>query len=162
MVDVNWSLIVVQALAFIITFLIVKRLAWLPILKIIADRQTDIRGSYEKAESAQREMEDLRKHYEQRLLVVEQEQRSRINAAMQKGQEEADKLVEQAQKDARQLVERAHSEVEREREKVLAELRGQVAHLSVAIAGRIIDEHLDEQKHRALVDDFINRIGSLA
>lgn len=162
MVTLDWHLLIVQALSFLITLWILKRFAWGPIQGVLTSRETEIRTDYEKADAARREMEDMRRQYQQRIEQADAEARARINASTQRAEQLKDEILAKAQQDAQALADRSRGEIERERQKVLAELRSQVTHLSVAIAGKIIDEHLDENRHRALVDDFISRLGTLA
>ncbi|MDQ2730216.1 MAG: F0F1 ATP synthase subunit B [Armatimonadota bacterium] len=162
MVDIEWHVLLIQVVSFALTLWLVKVLGWRPLMAHLANRQADIRADYDKADTERRKMEDLRREYDQRISVADTEARERIKAALDRANEQAAQVVTQAQEDARRLTERAQEEVARERQKVLAELRGQVSHLSVAIAGKIIDERLDENKHRAMVDDFISRLGALS
>lgn len=162
MVDIEWHVLLIQAVSFALTLWFVKWLAWRPMIAHLAGRQAEIRGDYDKADAERRKMEELRRTYEQRVSDADAEARERINAAIGRANEQAAQVVTEAQEDAKRLTERAQQEVARERQKVLAELRGQVSHLSVAIAGKIIDERLDENKHRGMVDDFISRLGALS
>ncbi len=52
-------------------------------------------------------------------------------------------------------------DVEYERKRVVAELRGQVAELAVLAAGRVLGKSLDDKTHRQVVDDFLNETGKL-
>ena len=42
----------------------------------------------------------------------------------------------------------------------MAELRGEVAQLSIDLAERIVERNLDRDTQRQLVDSFINQVGS--
>lgn len=52
----------------------------------------------------------------------------------------------------------AVADAQQEKDKILGELRGQVAALSIAAAQKIIGESLDEKRQRALIDDFFSGI----
>ena len=162
MIEINLHVLLMQATCFLITLWVLKKVAWGPIMSFLATREADIRSDYEKAETERRQMEELRQQYEQKIAGAEAEARGRINAALQRAEEQAGKILTQAQQDAQAAAERNRSEIERERQKVIVDLRGQVGKLSVAIAGKIIEEQLDEKKHQHLVDDFISRLGTLS
>ncbi|MCA1596781.1 MAG: F0F1 ATP synthase subunit B, partial [Chloroflexi bacterium] len=126
MVTLDWHLLLVQALSFLITLWVLKRWAWGPIQGMLAGRETEIRTDYEKADAARREMEDMRRQYQQRIEQADAEARARINASTQRAEQLKDEILAKAQQDAAALAERSRSEIERERQKVLAELRSQV------------------------------------
>jgi len=162
MVELDWHVLLIQAISFLITAWVVKRFAWTPLANSMSERARTIQSNYEKAEQARMEAENTRRLYQERVDAADAQAQARINASIQRGEQRANEIVSEAMQQAQALKQRATEEIERERQKVMAEMRGQVAHLSVAIAGKIIDERLDEQKHRALVDDFINQLGSLS
>ena len=158
----EWHVLLVQIISFLLTLWVMKKLAWVPIMNILASREDEIKGDYEKADTARKEMEGLRQEYQQRIAAADAEARQKIAAAMQKAEGQAAEVMTEAQQKAEALQDRARTEVERERAKAVLELRGQVGHLSVAIAGKIIGESLDEAKHQSLVDDFISQVGALS
>jgi len=56
--------------------------------------------------------------------------------------------------------ETAVADAELERNRILGDLRGQVAALAVAAANKLIGEALDEKKQRALLDEFFSGVKS--
>ena len=52
----------------------------------------------------------------------------------------------------------AREDAEEERNRILGEMRGQIAALATAAAQRIIGESLDEQRQRVLVDAFFSGV----
>ena len=52
-------------------------------------------------------------------------------------------------------------DAEAERNRVVQDLRNQVAALSVDLAGRIVERELDEERHRDLVDSYIDNLSSV-
>jgi len=56
------------------------------------------------------------------------------------------------------MLEQAKSEIEREKLSALNELKNEVANLAIKAAGKIIDENMDEDKQKKIIDSFINQI----
>ena len=67
-------------------------------------------------------------------------------------------ILEQAHAASRQTVEQAKAEINREKEAALVQLRGEVADLAVAAAGKILEANLDVQQQRRLVDSAIREL----
>src|SRR5439155_22191903 len=70
-------------------------------------------------------------------------------------------LEQKAQDESRQIVERAQEEIRAERDRVFQELKAQVGELSLALAGRMVGESLDRDRHLRLVDDYIRDLERL-
>jgi F-type H+-transporting ATPase subunit b len=52
------------------------------------------------------------------------------------------------------------AEAEVERNRILGDLRGQVASLAIAAANKLVGEALDEKKQHALLDEFFSGVKS--
>ena len=70
-------------------------------------------------------------------------------------------ILEKSRQEARAQIEKAKEEIERERELAMAELRQQVAELSLLISEKVIGETLDEQQQRKLIADFLDQTEEL-
>ena len=64
----------------------------------------------------------------------------------------------QSRQEAEAILRQAREEIDRELRRGLDDLRGTVADLSLRIAQDVIGEQMDEQKHKAMVDEFIQRV----
>ena len=51
--------------------------------------------------------------------------------------------------------ERATAEIDAEKQRAIADLRGEVADLALAAAGRVVGESMTDDRQRKLVDDFL-------
>ncbi|MCK7480721.1 MAG: F0F1 ATP synthase subunit B [Candidatus Moduliflexus flocculans] len=63
-----------------------------------------------------------------------------------------------AEAEAAKAREAAMAEAELERNRILGDLRGQVASLAIAAANKLVGEALDEKKQRALLDEFFSGV----
>jgi F-type H+-transporting ATPase subunit b len=63
-----------------------------------------------------------------------------------------------AEAEAAKARETAMAEAELERNRILGDLRGQVAALAIAAANKLVGETLDEKKQRALIDEFFSGV----
>ena len=68
--------------------------------------------------------------------------------------------MEKARKEADMMIERAREEIERHREQAMLQLRTQVDDLAIQIASKLLGETLKEQKHKKLVEKFLQEISS--
>jgi F-type H+-transporting ATPase subunit b len=148
--------LVVQLVTFLLTLLVLYRVAWGPVLKALEARQKRIQEGLEAAQKAQQDREAAERAYAERLAEARQEAQRMLDQATRMGETLRQELEQKARQQADQIIEQARGEIDRERLKALQDLRRQVADLTVLAAGRVIGESLDSQRHRALIERTIS------
>ncbi|MEW6651884.1 MAG: F0F1 ATP synthase subunit B [Bacteroidota bacterium] len=156
--DVNPGLILWTVVTFIFLLLVLKKIAWKPILSFLNERESIIKESLEKAETARKEAE---------LLIADNK------AAMRKAEDEAHKIVEQSRElaeklknqildeskiTAKKMVEDASAEIERKNAEAFNKLKDQVADIAIYAAEKILKENLDKQQQIKLVDKYLDEM----
>ena len=148
--------LVVQLVTFLLTLLVLYRVAWGPVLKALEARQKRIQEGLEAAQKAQQDREAAERAYAERLAEARQEAQRMLDQATRMGETLRQELEQKARQQADQIIEQARGEIDRERLKALQDLRRQVADLALLAAGRVIGESLDGQKHRELIERTIS------
>ncbi|MDY0097971.1 MAG: F0F1 ATP synthase subunit B [Bacteroidales bacterium] len=146
-------------LIFSLFFVLLKKFAWKPILSAVKQRDEMIKGSLASAEKARKEMIKLQSDNEA-ILKKAREEREII---LREAREIRDKLITEAKgkasEEADKLVEKARAGIEREKATALAEIREQVAALSVDIASKLIGERLKQtNEQEKLIDSYLNDV----
>jgi F-type H+-transporting ATPase subunit b len=146
-------------LIFGLFFLILAKFAWKPILNAVKARDEMIKGALESAEKAREDMLKLQSDNEAILRKAREEREGILKEA----REVRDKLISEAKgkatEEAEKLIEKARTGIENEKSKALAEIREQVATLSVAIASKILVEKLRESDEQGkLIDKYLKEI----
>jgi len=146
--------------AFFLLWAVLAKFLFKPVLGLLDSRKQDIANTYESANKELAKAEDLRTDYEKRLAEIEAEARLRIQTAVKEAQNAKDQILAEAKTRSEDVLKRGQEDLEREREKTLAQLREEVVGISISAASKLIQESLDDTKHRQLVNDFIDRIGT--
>lgn len=146
---------------FLLFFLILKRFAWKPILSAVKARDEMIKGSLASAEKARKEMAKLQSDNEA-ILKKAREERENI---LREARDVRDKLIAEAKgkasQEAEKLVEKARAGIEREKAIALADIREQVASLSVEIASKLLGERLKQTgEQQRLIETYLNEINT--
>ena len=144
------------SIAFISVLVILRVLAWKPILNALESREESIGKALLEAEKAREEMANLHANNEQLLS----EARLKRDAMLKESRDMANKVVAEAKAKAKieasKEVELAREAIQIERKAAVAELKSEVAQLSIDIAERLLREELKESgKQRDLVDKLI-------
>lgn len=144
--------ILTQLVAFLLVLWILKKYAFGTVFSALDERQKTIAQSLSDADRKRQEMETLRKDYEARLRVIEQEARQKLQEAIQDGQRMAAEIRAKAQADAAVQTERAKKEIEREAEKARYIVRQEIVELSTLMAGKLISKNLSDADNRGFVE----------
>lgn len=147
--------LIVQAGGFLVVLLVFKLFLFKPIMDLLDARRAEIEGQYESADAQKKAAVDLRADYEKRLASIEEEMRAKITEAIKDGQAMREEIINDSRGKAEDILTKAQDEISREKEIALAEIKGKVADLTLAAAGKLIDASLDDVKHRELVNKFI-------
>lgn len=154
--ELIWGLV-----GFALLMVVMVRKVFPALNRTLEARQQAIQGQLEHAESERQEAEGLRREYEEKLAEARERANEIVDAARKQAEGLRADLVGRAEEEARQIVERARADQQAERSRLIQELRGQVADLSLTIASKIVKQELDGGRHADLVDDYINELSSM-
>ena len=147
-------------IAFLIVFLVFLRWGVPRLNKALEARQEAIKAELEAAEANREQAEQLRTEYEQQLSGARDEAGQIIERARQSGEEAKAGIISRAEEEAEAVKERARQDAAGEKERTAAALRREVADLSLDVAEKVVGESLDEERQRALVNRYIDELGS--
>ncbi len=145
------------AITFLFLLIILRKFAWKPILGAVEEREEGIKSALESAEKARMEMQNLKADNE-RIL---NEARAEREAMLKDAREIKTKMIadakEEAQSQANKMIEQAQEAIESEKRGAMAELRNQVAILSVDIAEKVVRAELsNKDKQLQLVESMLS------
>jgi F-type H+-transporting ATPase subunit b len=148
----------------VVTFLamvvILKKLAWGPILKVLDDREEKIKNEAETARKNREEMERLKTEYENQLLRIEDRARALLSEAHQKGLEVRETILKEAEADARALLEKSRRQLVAEKDKLVLELRKDVGDLSLLATEKLLRQSVDKKVQERFIQDFLKNLES--
>ena len=158
LIDINPGLIFWTLVTFILLLLILKKVAWKPILTALDQRETAIKESLEKAEKAKEEAQRILYENQASLSIAEEESRKIV----EQGRIYAEKLKEQMLKDskeqAQKILSEATAEIDRKKEAAFGELKSQIADLVIQTTEKVLGETVDKNIHKKITDKYINEM----
>ena len=159
--ELIWQEILTHIFGFLVILVLLKIFAWKPILKLLDERKKRIASEFDNIEKAKQELSKLREGYELKLKEIDLEARKRIQEAIAEGQRMASDLQNEAREEAKKVLVRAKENIELEVAKAKVELRDDIVSMTIVAAGKIINERLDDAKHKELIVEFIEGIEKL-
>jgi len=158
MLEVNPGLVLWTIISFIILVAVLGKYAWKPIIKALADREDKIRSALEQADRARSEAADLLKKNEANMARAEQEYQKMLRDGKEMAERVKEEIVGKARLQAQQEIQRASEEIQRSVDSARQQLRSEVADLAIKAAEKILDESLDDQKQKKMVNSFLDQL----
>ena len=158
LLDVNPGLIIWTVITFICLLILLRVLAWKPILSALSEREKFIKDSLDKAEKAQKDAEQLMQENQARLAKSEEEAQKIIAQGRVYSEKLKNQMLEESKSEAKKMIEQASSEIERKNQEAFNSLKSQIADIAINAAEKIIKESLDKEKHSKIVDKYIDEI----
>jgi F-type H+-transporting ATPase subunit b len=155
---INLGLLIVQIIAFFIVFLTLNAWVYQPMLDMMENRKKKIAQGLEDARVAAEARNDAEKQASKILADAQAEAGKVVREATERADAAGRDVKAAAEAEAAKTREDARTEAEMERNRILGDLRGQVAALAVAAANKLIGEALDEKKQHALIDEFFSGV----
>jgi F-type H+-transporting ATPase subunit b len=156
----NIPQLLTTAIGFLILVWIMKKFAWGPIIDMIDQRRDKIEKDYVAAEKELSEATTLKTDFETKLGEISVIQREKVQEAVKRGEQLADGIVTKARGEMDQARVKSMQDLEIETRKAELELRDDVANLAIGAAEKLIGERLDDAKHRQLIQQYIDQLGS--
>lgn len=158
---INLGYLISQIVNFTLLAVLLYLVAYKPILRMLDERSARIKKGLEDAELASKKAAEMEQEFEQQMMQARKEGQEIIAQATQMSEKTRQDILDKAREEANVIVERAKEDIARERELAMAELREQLADLSLSISEKVIGETLDEQRQRRLIADFLKETEEL-
>ena len=157
---INLGLLIVQIIAFAIVFLTLNAWVYRPMLNMMESRKQKIAQGLEDARVAAEARASAEKEAAKIIADAQTEASSVVREATERAAAAGQDVKAAVEAEASKAREAAIAETEMERNRILGDLRGQVASLAIAAANKLVGEALDEKKQRALLDEFFSGVKS--
>jgi F-type H+-transporting ATPase subunit b len=157
MLSIEPGLLIWTIITFVTLLIVLRRVAWKPLLTALEQRESTIRNSLDEAQRARQESEQLLAE-NRRILANANRESARI---LEQGREEAERLhtsiTEQAHAESQRMLDEARREIARERQLAVQEVKRVAADLALAAAGKLLHTVVAGEDHRRLVTEFLDR-----
>lgn len=141
-----WTII-----SFVILLIILKRVAWNPILKALDAREKGIQDNIDAAKLSREEAEKSLEDYKKKLAEAQAEAQSIVSKARKDAERVREDLLAKSKQEAEKQVERARKQIDLESQEAVTRIRAELASLVVASAEKVIGKTLNMDDHERLI-----------
>lgn len=145
--------------SFLLLIFLVKKFAWGNITSILDARAEKITNDIDEAEAARKKAEELAAKREAELAGSRQEATTILETAKETAEKNKAHILSEANQEALRLKEKAQLEISQNKEEAMNSIKGDVADLTVNLAGKLLSQQLDSEGHRQLIDSYLNELG---
>lgn len=157
---INLFWVLVSAINFLLLLAIVWTFAFKPLARTLDDRKAAIEQGLKDAEQARRDRESAEAERVATLAEARREANDILARAQKVAQETRDSDIAATREELERMRLRATAEIEAEKTRAIADLRGEVADLALAAAGRVVGETMSDDRQRRLVQEFLTSADS--
>ena len=151
-----WTLLI-----FVILYFILSKFAFGPITKAVEAREKALEDAIEGAKRDRDAAAKLLADHQAAIDAARGEGQKMIAEGRAVAEKMRTDLLEQTRKEQQEMLERARREIESERDKAVVQLRREAVDLALAGASKVIEQNLESDKNRKLVESYLASIGSL-
>jgi F-type H+-transporting ATPase subunit b len=145
--------------SFGIVLFLLRKFAWKPILASLKSREESISEALNTAKKAKEEMASLKADNEKLL----QQARAERDAMLKEARDTKDAIISEskskAQAEANKILASARETINTEKNAAIAELKNQVASMSIDIAEKILRQELSrDEKQKSLMENLMRDV----
>jgi F-type H+-transporting ATPase subunit b len=148
-----WTLI-----AFLVTFFLLRKLAFPRISEALEKRQHLIEESIDTAQRTKAEADEILAEYRERLKEARAQAEEIVARARKAAEVHERESIEQAKGTREELLEQTRRDIEAETRRAIQEIRNEVADLTVAATERVTRKTLNAEDQRRLVEEALSEL----
>jgi F-type H+-transporting ATPase subunit b len=148
------------SLAFLVLVVLMTKLGYPAVKSAMDDRTNHIRTAVEEADATKAQAQTILADYQRQVADAKGEAARIIEEARQTADTLKRDLTARAEAEAVELRQRNAEQIAAERDRVMAELQGQVATLAIELAEKVVGGSLDQERSMRLIESYINEVGT--
>ena len=153
--QINLFWVITQAVSFLLFLAILYLVAFKRIGGTLEERRQRIEQGLKDAEQARRDRDSAEQERVETLAEARREANEILARAQKVAQETREADIAATREELDRMRIRATTEIDAEKQRAIGELRGEVADLALAAAGRVVGETMSDPRQRRLVEEFI-------
>ena len=158
-ISINLWQVLISLCNLLLLFLVLKKFLFKPVKAVLDRRDAEINERYEKADEALKAAEDDRKEWDDKMLTARAEAEGIVRRATVAAERRSSTILYSANNQADEIVRQARVEALQEKRKAQAGIKAEIVGLSSALTEKLLEREINEEDHRALIDEFLSGIG---
>lgn len=158
---ISWQGLLGQIINFVLLLVLLYFIGYRPIRKMLDERSKKIKEGIDQAELAKEAATRAEEEVQRRLDEARKDGQLILAQAAEMGERLKAEAREEARREAEALIVRARAEIGMERDEAIDRLRQEFADLAILAAEKVINETLDKERHRRLIEEVLEESSTL-
>jgi F-type H+-transporting ATPase subunit b len=155
---INLGFFLFQVFNFTVLAILLYAFAYKPLVNMLEQRKMKIAQGYEDAQVAAEARANAEKEAEKVLADAQAQASQVIREATERAETAGREVIAEYEAEAAKAKESALAEAAVERDRMLSDVRGQIAALAMAATQKLVGDALDENRQHALIDEFFSGV----
>lgn len=154
----DYGVLALTVCNFLLLVYLLKKFAWNRIIGALESREQQIAQDKLQAQQAREAAEKIKSELAEKLAQIADEAAKKMAEAVKMGETQKEQLLAAAKEQSERLAEQAKAQIEAEKNKALSDVRGEIARVSVLAASKVIEQQLNEDAAKAVVDRVLAEV----
>lgn len=154
----DYGVLALTVCNFLLLVYLLKKFAWNRIISALESREQQIAQDKLQAQQAREAAEKIKSELDEKLAQIADEAAKKMAEAVKMGETQKEQLLAAAKEQSERLAEQAKAQIEAEKNKALSDVRGEIARVSVLAASKVIEQQLNEDAAKAVVDRVLAEV----
>jgi len=161
LMDVKFNLMFWTLVIFGILYFLLSKFAFGPITAAVEAREKALEEAIEGAKRDREAAAALLREHQASIDAARGEAQKLIGEGRAVGEKVRADMLEETRKEQQDMLERARREIEAEKVRAIAEMRREAVELALAGATKVIEQNLQSDANRRLVESYLGQLGNL-
>lgn len=161
LMSIQFNLMFWTLLIFVLLYFILSKFAFGPITAAVEAREKALEEAIDGAKRDREAAAQLLRDHQAQIEAARGEAQKVITDARSVGEKVRADMLEETRQEQQSMLERARREIETEKNRAIADLRKEAVELALAGASKVIEQNLQSDNNRKLVEGYLSQLGTL-
>ncbi|MCX5776819.1 MAG: F0F1 ATP synthase subunit B [Candidatus Firestonebacteria bacterium] len=153
--NIDIGVLIVQVITFLIGMILIWQIFLKKFLATLSERSNHIKATLDTIEKQSIEVAALKSDFTKQLETIEKKFQEKIREATKEGNEIKNGIIFKARTEAKELLEKTSEKLVIEKERMLKEMRHEMAALGIKIAEKVIKESVSKETQDKLITNIL-------
>ena len=158
LVQLDPGLFIWTIITFLLVLFLLSKFAWKPLLKVLQEREDEIKSSLKDAEAAKTELEKVNLESEKILDNARAEARKIQAESKSVSEKQRDEIIHKAKEEAKKIVVNAESQIKMEKDLAIKQIQEKVIELTFSISEKVIKKNLTSDDNKKIIKDSLKSL----
>ena len=161
LINIQFNLMFWTLVIFGVLYFALSKWVFPMVLGMVEAREKALEEAIEGAKRDREAAAQLLREHQAAIEAARGEAQKLIGEGRTVAEKVRAEMIETTRKEQQDMLERARRELEREKDMAIMQLRKEAVELALAGASKVIEQNLESDKNRKLVESYLSQIGSL-